>query len=257
MPLRPLADAFAFSSLLVATIGVALSSVASLALGAPRPLLWALLAGAGTFVIYNLDRLRDTARDHPRSPERTAFVEQHRRGLSLAVALVAIAFGVMLLESPPSVIGLCAGIGLVGLLHRRIKGSAILKTIYVSFAWVSSCVGIPWLGAGRPSLGPWLAAIVMPILAANLVASNLRDDENQILSGPPELVLWCARGLVLLALVLCLSAPARLTPIGWIALAEALVLLRFRKGERYGLLVIDGALLAGSLASTIHFLTRG
>ncbi|MEE8164235.1 MAG: hypothetical protein V3T64_01580, partial [Myxococcota bacterium] len=199
MPLRPLADALAFSSLMAAAIAVALSSVASLALGAPRPLHWALLAGTGTFIIYNLDRLRDTARDHPRSPERTAFVEQHRRVLSLAVAIVAIAFGVMLLESPPSVIGLCAGIGLVGLLHRRIKGSAILKTIYVSFAWVSSCVGIPWLGAGRPSLGPWLAAIVMPILAANLVASNLRDNENQILGGPPELALWCARGLVLLA----------------------------------------------------------
>jgi hypothetical protein len=57
---------------------------------------------------------------------------------------------------------------------------------------------------------------------------------------------------VLLAVVLSLSAPAPMAAIGWVGLAEGLALMGFRKGERYGLLVIDGALLAGSLASAIH-----
>ena len=44
----------------------------------------------GTFIIYNLDRLRDVDRDRTTSPERTAFVETHRSGLTRAVVLAAI-----------------------------------------------------------------------------------------------------------------------------------------------------------------------
>lgn len=252
-PLRLLIDAFAFSSLVAAAIGFALSGVSSLALVAPTPMHWALLSGLGAFIIYNLDRLRDTARDQDTSPERTAFVEEHRVALVYAVALVAIAFGGLLFAAPRDVGVLCIGIGVVGLFHRRIKKAAPIKTLYVSIAWILSCVGIPWIAAERPSTGVWLAAIMLPILSANLIASNLRDNENQVLRSRPRLALRVAGVLVLLAWILVWLAPTRLAPIGWLAVSEGAALIAFRPGERYGLLAVDGALLIGSFLAALHF----
>jgi hypothetical protein len=252
MPLRPLTNAIAFSSLLVATVGFALTSVASLVLVSPQPLHWSLLSGLGTFIIYNLDRLRDTTRDRDTSPGRTAFIEAHRDQLTYAVALAAVAFGGLLMRAPRGIGALCIGIGLVGLLHRRIKRAAAIKAVYVSLAWVAACVGIPWLAAGRPLAGFWLGAIMLPILSANLIASNLRDNEIQVLPTRPDLALRFARALTLLALVIALIAPARFAAVGWIAAAQGLALVGFREGERYGLLVVDGALLAGSLIALLH-----
>jgi hypothetical protein len=252
MSLRSVTDAFAFSSLLPGTIGFGLSSVASLALAAPQPLHWALLAGLGAFIIYNLDRLRDTARDQDTSPHRTTFIERHRGGLTYAVALASVVFGGLLFVAPPAIVILCVGIGLVGLFHRRIKEAAALKALYVSLAWTGGCVGIPWWAAGRPEAGWWLAAILLMILSANLVASNLRDNEIQVLRTRPELALRLAIALIALALVLIAVAPVSLRPVAWIALTQGGALIGFRPTERYGLLIVDGALLAGSILAGLH-----
>lgn len=258
MSLRSLADALAFSSLLASAIGFALSAVASLALGAPDPLHWAGLAGTGTFIIYSLDRLRDTAQDRSTSPQRTAFIEGHRRALVGAVGIAALAFGAMLLHAPRSIALLCAGIGLVGLWHRRLKGAAVWNVLYVALAWVAACVGMPWIAAGRPSTGPWVAGLLFAILIANLIASGLRDDEGALIShARARTGLRIATGAALLALGLAWIAPARIAPIGWIALAEVLAVQGFRDSERYGLLVVDGALLLGSVAAVFHLALLG
>lgn len=183
MPLRSLLDAFAFSSLLAAAIAFALCGVVCAVLDTPRTVHWAGLAASGTFIVYNLDRLRDTARDRTTSPARTDFVEKHRTLLIACTIASSGVFIVLLGSSPTDVALTTAAIGAIGLLHRRIKRVAALKAAYVSLAWAAICVGIPWLAAGRPAAGVWVAAGVIPVLAANLVASNLRDDETQ---GAPQ-----------------------------------------------------------------------
>lgn len=254
--LRFLADAVAFSSLLAAAIGFALSMVSSLALAAPDRLHWALLTSTGTFVIYNLDRLRDTSRDASTAPDRTAFVERNRGPLTLAVAAASILFGGLLFAAPQRVILLCLGVGLVGLLHRRIKRASAFKALYVSLAWVAACVGFPWLARGGALLAAdaaWAGGVLAATLIANLAASNVRDGEAQFQPTRPERVLIFARGSALLGIGLACLAPPAIAPLGWIAAAELATLVRFQKNERYGLLVIDGALLLGSLASAAHF----
>jgi hypothetical protein len=257
MRFRHIADAFAFSSLLPAGVAYSLSSLASLALVAPDRSHWAALAGIGTFIVYNLDRLRDTVRDRETSPDRTAFVERHRGFLTAAVAVAGLAFAGLLITAPPTILAITAVIGGVGLLHRRIKKAAALKALYVSAAWVGVCIGIPWVAAGRPQSGLWIAGILMPILGANLIASNLRDDETQLFRGRPEIALRVASGFTLLGGVLAVVAPERLMPFGWVALAEMVAILGFRPGERYGLLFVDGALLIGAGIAALHLARIG
>lgn len=250
------ADAFAFSSGLAASIGASLSLVASGVLGVSDPASWAFLAGSGTFIIYSLDRLRDLDRDRAISPLRTAFVLRNRQRLYAAVSIAAIGFVATLLLAPPSIILLCLAIGLVGLFHRRLKQAAALKTAYVSLAWVAGCVGIPWLASGRASGGPWIAGILLASLAANLIASNLRDGQGEAREptdrGSAAQVLWLARGMAVLAITIVLISPAALRALIWIPICEGLTLARFRPTERYGHIAVDGGLLVGALLASIH-----
>lgn len=252
MRFRPIADAFAFSSLLPAGVAYWLSSLSSLALEAPDRGRWAALAGIGTFIVYNLDRLRDTIRDRETSPDRTAFVERHRSLLTAAVIVAGLAFAGLLVTAPPTILAITAVIGGVGLLHRRIKHFAALKAFYVSAAWVGVCIGIPWVAAGQPKSGLWIGAVLMPILGANLIVSNLRDDETQLFRGRPDIVLRVAFGFTVLGGVLAVVGPPRLMPFGWVALAEMIAILGYRPGERYGLLFVDGALLIGAGIAALH-----
>lgn len=252
MPNRSVVDALAFSSLLAAGVGFALCFAISLSFRVPDPWHGSFLVGIGAFIIYNLDRLRDTRRDRSTSPSRTEFVERNRGGLTLAVAIAAILFGGLLSRAPHDVAWLCVAIGGVGFFHRRLKRGASIKALYVSLAWLLACVGIPWLAAGRPAEGFRVAAILFPTLLANLMASNLRDNEHQILRSRPGALLSFARLLTVLGLGLAFFAGPPQRALFWIPLAELISLFGFRKDERYGLLVIDGALLAGSLLAIAH-----
>ncbi len=91
-----LLDALAFSSVWVSGAAALLTAAAAKAMAVPAPPEALVIAFAGTFFVYNVDRLRDVARDRETSPERTAFVTTHRarlRALSAGAALLAVAAG--------------------------------------------------------------------------------------------------------------------------------------------------------------------
>ncbi len=233
----------AFSSLWVALAAVLLQLAAALAMGL-RPVPAALgLAACGTLVVYNLDRLRDLARDRETSPRRSAFVERHFRsllGLTCASAalslLLAVGLGrrVVLVLAPALVLGL---------LHRRLKRLSLLKSAYISAAWLLVVVGLPAAQAGRaPRELPWVAAILGSALFANAVASSLRDAEAAVRRFGTRAVLATARAAALLGVALAALAPPELRALLWVPLATLAVLLPFRSEEGYGLLVVDGAL---------------
>lgn len=247
-------DALAYSSFLPAAIAAALSLAASRALRAPAELHWALLASAGTFIIYSLDRLRDVERDRATSPIRTTFVVRHRRGLVLAVGLVAIVFGVALLWTGTSVSALCAAIGGVGVFHRRLKRFPALKAAYVSIAWVAACVGMPWIAVGGGAAGVWAVAILLPTLAANVLASNVLDGETPVHSLALQGFgsnLFMARVAIGIAIAIAIIAPVASRNLAWIPFFEGLAIAAFRPTERYGHIVVDGALLVGAVATSL------
>jgi hypothetical protein len=235
-----LGDWLAFPSLLPAAVAAALLLAASQAMGVPPDWITAGLAAAGTLVVYNVDRLRDVQADRASTPLRTAFIERHRTKLLALTAAAAAASVVLAAMTTRDVQLLCAGVLAIGLLHRRLKARAGWKVLYVTAAWVCVTAGIPAMTARDSGSLPWVLSIYTTAIGANLLATRLR-------AAHLPMVLWTARGLALIGCVTAALAPTPVQPLAAIPASELLALAAFRPGERYGLVVIDGALLAGAL----------
>jgi len=261
MPLRQRAalvlDPLVFSGLGPACVaaGLVLACARALSSGAapstPTTASMAL-AAAGTFVVYNVDRLRDVERDRTSAPARSRFVERHRRALLVSSAAAALLCLPLALQHPPGVWGICAVVLALGLAHRRLKGASSFKIVYVTVAWLAIVVGLPWL-SGPPDTGSLrelaavLAAIGLPI-AGNVIASELRGGSHDPAASP---ALRVARALAAAGLAMALLGGGRSAALAAIPAAEGLALLGFRDDERFGLVVLDGALLVGALVAAM------
>lgn len=244
-------DSVLFSGLWPAAVALALVAVCDRALGdpVPSPTPWGAmgLAATGTLVVYNIDRLRDLERDRASSPGRTAFVEQHRGGLVVLAALAALASLLLAIAQPPVTWLLCASALGLGLFHRRLKGHPAYAVIYVTAAWVAVVVGLPAAGQSPRNFDAaalvWVAITLALVIAANVLASELREMQP----GPQSPSrLRIARGLAAAGTLLpgLGASTGVLVPVG---ACTFLALLWFRSDERYGLGVLDGALLLGAL----------
>lgn len=88
---------------------------------------------------------------------------------------------------------------------------------------------------------------------ANVIASNVRDAEGAATRIGAPRALALARRVAWAGVAVALLGPAGVPPLAAVPLATAAALARFRDGERYGLVVIDGALAAGAVAAlAIH-----
>jgi hypothetical protein len=248
-------DGLAYSSGLAALVGGAMTWAAGRALAAPQVPRDAALVACGAFLIYNVDRLRDLARDHPGSPGRTAFVLRHRSGLVGAAGIAGVVLVALLATTPARSVALCLAVGAIGLLHRRLKQDVRIKIAYVAGAWTAACVGLPWLGrleTGDALVGPlvWSILFVGAALTANLIASNLRDAKRDATGWSARSGIVAARAVAIAAASAAVVAPQDVAPLAWIAAAEAVALGFFRPSERFGHLAVDGALLLGALIAT-------
>lgn len=250
--LAGLGEGIAYSSALAALVGGAMTWAVGQALASPRLARDAALVACGAFLIYNVDRLRDLARDHPGSPRRTAFVLRHRPRLVGAAAVVGLGLLALLAAAPASSLALCLAVGSIGLLHRRLKQDLRFKIAYVAGAWTAACVGLPWLarhGAGDGSGGAlaWSILFAGAALVANLIASNLRDAKRGAAGWSPTTGIVVARTVAIAAAAAAGLAPGGVASLAWIPAAEAVSLCFFRPSERFGHLAVDGALLLGAL----------
>jgi len=93
---------------------------------------------------------------------------------------------------------------------------------------------------------PTAVAIGLAI-ASNAVASELRGTRFDARAANR---LRAARRTALASLGICLLVPA-IRPLALIAAGSWLSVLCFRPDERYGLFVLDGALLAGAVGAAL------
>jgi hypothetical protein len=195
-----------------------------------------------------IDRLRDLERDRCTAPERSAFVavhQPHLRGLAALSGCTALGLAAALpwqsLAAPAAALPLA-------LLHRRLKRFDLAKATYVTAAWVAVTTGLP---AGLPGAESSLQVALALGLAvlANAIASNVRDEEAGAARFGQARVLRAAHAAALAAIAVPLLGPAPVRPLAAVGVLTWLALHRFRRTERYGLGVIDGALVAGALAS--------
>jgi hypothetical protein len=244
--LRACADALGFGNGVVAAAAALLAAAASRALGlSPDPRVL-LLAAGGTLTVYGLDRLRDVARDGEKSPQRTAWVERHRRALAAITALaacVALAAG---LSAGPRVIAVAAAVGALGLAHRRIKHLTFGKPAYLIVTWTLVAVGLPLVRAGGGEHVGWVTAVVLFALWSNVILSNLKDREAAVAFFGPRLARRAALFWSALGVGIALAAPAPVARLAPLPLATFASALGFRRSERYAVWGVDGALVAGA-----------
>jgi len=250
-------DGLAHSSLLTGCVAASLVAACGCALDPGRPLTGRGpelgLAFLGTLFVYNVDRLRDLERDRAESPLRSRFVSEHGAGLACLSAAAGLGALAIAAYMGPNVWALCASVLALGLLHRRLKRRARWKPIYVSAAWTAIVVGLPLLStlSADGALPPGDRSLRVVVccgsaIAANLIASNLRGSRAPALA---RVRLSHARWLSGLGAVAALLGPQTVLPLAAVPVAELIALARFRPGERYRDWAVDGALLAGGLAS--------
>jgi 4-hydroxybenzoate polyprenyltransferase len=242
-------DAVVWSSLWLALAAAALLAASARALGVAPPTPLLALAFGGTLAVYAVDRLRDVAQDRATAPERTAFVERHRSGLTSLAGAGAIAAAGSALWLGPRAVGLAVLVGALGLAHRRLKRWLLVKPIYLTFAWTAVPVGLPALhDRGAQHVG-FAAAVVFACVLANVALSNLRDREGLAARLGPRRTLAVASAILLAGLGVALLAPAPVRALAALPVAMGLAVAGYRPTERYGGLVVDGALLVGALAA--------
>jgi len=239
----------AFSSLWVAAAAVALCAASARALGVPLDATTLALTACGTLVVYNIDRLRDTANDRTTSPRRTAFVERWESGLRAIVVSAALASAALVWHAGIEVLFVLAPVAALGLFHRRLKRFVWWKPFYVSGAWTAVVVGLPAAQFAEARHLGWVAIVIAATVLANVIASNLRDDEAPSVQFGPGVPLRLARGIAAAALLMALIAPEAVRPLGFVPLATLAALAPFHAGELYGLVAVDGALFLGAVAA--------
>lgn len=242
-------DAVAFSSVWVAIAAAALAVACSLAMGVAPAGAVIGLAFTGTLVVYNVDRLRDVDVDRSTSPLRSAFVARNGGALALVTVAAAVAAVLFALAAGVRVWVVLVPILALGLLHRRLKHLTFGKSAYITAAWVGVVVGLPALADPTATRVAWAAIVTALAVFANAIASSVRDAEVAAAHFGAGPVLNVARALAALGVAVALGAPAPARSLAAVPLATLLVLLPFRPTERYGLLVVDGALLAGALVA--------
>jgi hypothetical protein len=240
-------DAAAFSSVWVAAAAGALCVSSSLAMGVTPAFSVAGIAVSGTLFVYNVDRLRDFDRDRATTPQRSAFVARNR-GLLVALTaiagLVSLAFAYSVGPGPTL---LLLPVLAAGLAHRRLKRIPFAKSAYITAAWLLVVVGVPAVAEPAAANVAWTMGILGSAIFANAIASNVRDAEAAVVRFGRGPVLNSARLFAALGLLLGAAAPPAVRPLVAVSLATLAALVAFRAGERYGLIVVDGALLVGAL----------
>jgi len=240
-------DAIVFSSAWVAAAAAALTIACSLAMGIPAPLAAVGLAFAGTLVVYNVDRLRDVERDRDTTPRRSAFVDRHGGGLALLAVAAALACVFFAASAGPRIWLPLAPALALGMFHRRIKHLTFGKSAYITAAWVAVVVLVPAaIDPAARAIG-WVVALAASAIFANAIACNIRDREVAAARFGERRTLFVARACAAAGCLLGLAAPAPARHLVALPLATLAVLLPFRPSERYGLVVVDGALLVGAL----------
>jgi hypothetical protein len=246
-----LLDTLAFSSVWVAAAAAALVAAASRALEIPFDPRLAGLAAAGTLVVYNVDRLRDLERDRLTAPVRSAFVERWRSALlGLAAAAAAAAVALTWLCGPRVFLVLLPTAA-AGLLHRRLKHLVWAKGGYIALAWTAVAVGLPAVTAAAPRNTLQVSVIVLLAVYANAIASNIRDAEAGAARIGLQRALHISRLVAGASLLVAAVGPTPVRPLLAVPLLTLGALVFFRADERYGLVVVDGALLVGALIATL------
>lgn len=196
-----------------------------------------------------MDRLRDVDADRATTPLRSVFVDRHGGGLALLVVGAGATALACAVAAGPRALAVLLPVAAAGFLHRRLKRIAWGKAAYITGAWLAVVVGLPALAGAAPAHVGWCAALLGTALFANAVASNVRDSEAGAQRIGAARAVLVAQAVAVAGVSMVLFAPPPTRPLAVIPMLTLVALRAFRPTERYGLVFVDGALLAGALVA--------
>lgn len=181
------------ANLVVAFVAAAFVAGTYAWLGQPPDLAFLVLAVAGTFLVYQLDRAwRPGAADRRNQPERLRWVRRHRAYVWGSTAAAGLALLGALGHLRPAPALLAAGVGTLGLLYalplapgrRSLRSVAGLKPVWIALAWTLGGVVGPAVQTGTLSGAvAWLALYRGGFVLANGLLADWPDQAGDRREG--------------------------------------------------------------------------
>jgi len=178
-------------------------------------------------------------------------VSEHRRLLEFLVGFSGLVSAICAAGLDRGAVALLSVVLTFGLLHRRLKRFPFVKAAYLAGSWLAVVVGLAAIRTPTDPRWVWISVVLGAALFANAVACSGHDGKSgAALSGAgPEL--RTARYAAVFGIAVGLIAPAPVGVLSAVPAATLTALFRFRFDERYELVFLDGALLAGGLLAVL------
>ncbi len=188
---------------MIGLIAAVVTAGNTLLLGLPLSPGLILAACAGAALVYWADRvLGFSPEDQHAHPDRVAWIQQHRRWLSLegaALALMLVASLSLLTGTTIAVAALCGGLGAVHVFpilpgQRRMKSIGWGRTVTIALAWSVGSVLLPWveagggMGHGSSRFGGAVVGLLLAqtlVVYANVVVAGWVDRQGEEQAGVP------------------------------------------------------------------------
>jgi len=157
------------------------------------------------------------------------------------------------LRLPAGAIAILVCVCALALVHARLRQLPWAKPLYITVAWISVVIGLPWVIRGPGPVPGALAPLALAVVA-NVLACDAVDREAEAAQIDPRKVWWLARILALIGVVVGLMSPGAQATAAVPAIL-LLALIPWPASRQWAERGLDGALLAGALLAS--FLMRG
>ena len=224
-----------YSNIHIPILAASLLVSTTVILQIPRSWPLVLIASAGAFLIYQIDRIwLYSPEDAINQPDRVRWYKKNQAINRVLSAVAAGASLIALFWISKHTLLICLGVGLAGLVYLipmgptsfRIKGVWFGKPLIITLCWGFGAVILPVLDAGIPIDENVFTFFLYRILLvlSNVILADLPDREGDLASGLKTMaVLFSRKRLVKLALFFAAASASLGLMYGIILLREPIL----------------------------------
>lgn len=237
-------NSFIYSSIFVAIISSFLSTLPLHFLNNDIEINKICLIFFGTLFVYNFDHIIDIKSDRTTNPGRTRFISNNREILKLITVISGFISSCIFIiyHSAENFILIPALI--FGVFHWKFKTKRVMSALYITLSWVLVVVIFPLAQDFELNKDTLFIISILGLTFLGNALVFMADDMNP---AKKLKTVHYSKIIVFIALIFSVTSPASLKYLVFIPALTLLGLVFYREDERYHLLYLDGALLAGGI----------